>query len=234
MDIEPKTMGGRKTLDLIQKNDIENRHSIDGTDQLNKSSFFENLYFWSIFLLSASFFIDLTFYFCYYQHINNQEHYQSRTFFIRIICDALFISPLLLYIRFALNSTLKTYILGIIIFLPQFILNLISIIDIHAQDFSSKNKNVTNTTDDSNSTQYLNNTFIYNTINILLNDIANDAINDTTNDTNIDTTNTTTNETINTITDMRINILKISSIFNMIIYIITFLLTYLRVYKNKN
>ena len=227
MDIEPTTMGGRKTLDLIQRNDMDNRLSIDGNEASNKTTFFEHIYFWCLFLLSTSFFLDLIFYFCYYQKKrSNEENYQARTFFIRVATDVLFISPLLIYLRFALDNVVKNYIIGIFIFLPQFILNFISIIDIHLQDFVLNNKNGTNTTDNDGSDSIIHHNDTNNTIfNFFINDIINNATNDTTN-----------NETSNDIkiNNTRINLLKISPIVNMIIYIITVLLTLFRVYKNKN
>ena len=227
MDIEPTTMGGRKTLDLIQRNDMDNRLSIDGNEASNKTTFFEHIYFWCLFLLSTSFFLDLIFYFCYYQKKrSNEENYQARTFFIRVATDVLFISPLLIYLRFALDNVVKNYIIGIFIFLPQFILNFISIIDIHLQDFVLNNKNGTNTTDNDGSDSIIHHNDTNNTIfNFFINDIINNATNDTTN-----------NETSNDIkiNNARINLLKISPIVNMIIYIITVLLTLFRVYKNKN
>ena len=227
MDIEPTTMGGRKTLDLIQRNDMDNRLSIDGNEASNKTTFFEHIYFWCLFLLSTSFFLDLIFYFCYYQKKrSNEENYQARTFFIRVATDVLFISPLLIYLRFALDNVVKNYIIGIFIFLPQFILNFISIIDIHLQDFVLNNKNGTNTTDIDGSDSIIHHNDTNNTIfNFFINDIITNATNDTTN-----------NETSNDIkiNNTRINLLKISPIVNMIIYIITVLLTLFRVYKNKN
>ena len=227
MDIEPTTMGGRKTLDLIQKNDMDNRLSIDGNEASNKTTFFEHIYFWCLFLLSTSFFLDLIFYFCYYQKKrSNEENYQARTFFIRVATDVLFISPLLIYLRFALDNVVKNYIIGIFIFLPQFILNFISIIDIHLQDFVLNNKNGTNTTDNDGSDSIIHHNDTNNTIfNFFINDIITNATNDTTN-----------NETSNDIkiNNARINLLKISPLVNMIIYIITVLLTLFRVYKNKN
>ena len=227
MDIEPTTMGGRKTLDLIQRNDMDNRLSIDGNEASNKTTFFEHIYFWCLFLLSTSFFLDLIFYFCYYQKKrSNEENYQARTFFIRVATDVLFISPLLIYLRFALDNVVKNYIIGIFIFLPQFILNFISIIDIHLQDFVLNNKNGTNTTDNDGSDSIIHHNDTNNTIfNFFINDIINNATNDTTN-----------NETSNDIkiNNARINLLKISPLVNMIIYIITVLLTLFRVYKNKN
>ena len=227
MDIEPTTMGGRKTLDLIQRNDMDNRLSIDGNEASNKTTFFEHVYFWCLFLLSTSFFLDLIFYFCYYQKKrSNEENYQARTFFIRVATDVLFISPLLIYLRFALDNVVKNYIIGIFIFLPQFILNFISIIDIHLQDFVLNNKNGTNTTDNDGSDSIIHHNDTNNTIfNFFINDIITNATNDTTN-----------NETSNDIkiNNTRINLLKISPLVNMIIYIITVLLTLFRVYKNKN
>ena len=227
MDIEPTTMGGRKTLDLIQRNDMDNRLSIDGNEASNKTTFFEHIYFWCLFLLSTSFFLDLIFYFCYYQKKrSNEENYQARTFFIRVATDVLFISPLLIYLRFALDNVVKNYIIGIFIFLPQFILNFISIIDIHLQDFVLNNKNGTNTTDNDGSDSIIHHNDTNNTIfNFFINDIITNATNDTTN-----------NETSNDIkiNNARINLLKISPLVNMIIYIITVLLTLFRVYKNKN
>ena len=222
MDIEPTTMGGRKTLDLIQKNDMDNRLSIDGNEASNKTTFFEHIYFWCLFLLSTSFFLDLIFYFCYYQKKrSNEENYQARTFFIRVATDVLFISPLLIYLRFALNNASKNYIIGIFIFLPQFILNLISIIDIHIQEFVLAKENGTNTTDNDDSDSIIpHNDTIFN---IFLNDIIDNYTNDT--------TNNETNRNI-TMTTFRKNILKFSPSVNMIIYIITVLLTYFRVYKN--
>ena len=230
MDIEPTTMGGRKTLDLIQKNDMDNRLSIDGNEASNKTTFFEHIYFWCLFLLSTSFFLDLIFYFCYYQKKrSNEENYQARTFFIRVATDVLFISPLLIYLRFALDNVVKNYIIGIFIFLPQFILNFISIIDIHLQDFVLNNKNGTNTTDNDGSDSIIHHNDTNNTNNTIFNFFINDIITNATND-------TTNNETSNDIkiNNTRINLLKISPLVNMIIYIITVLLTFFRVYKNKN
>ena len=137
MDIEPTPMGDRKTLELIQKNEIEKRDS--RKSNVNRSTIFEFLYFWFIFFLTASFFFDLTVYFCFYQEKTNiLNNYNSTTFYLRIISDALFIAPLLIYIRVALSKNIKNYILGIFIFLPQLILNIITIIKIFNQ---SENEN---------------------------------------------------------------------------------------------
>ena len=69
---------------------------------------------------------------------NNQWNYSSLTFFLRIITDSLYIAPLLIYIRYALTSSTKNYIIGVFIFLPQLILNFISILKIYTQSFITK------------------------------------------------------------------------------------------------
>jgi len=129
---------GRKTLDLIQNNEVGNRNSSPSNEYVDQSTFFGSLYFWSVFFLSASFFVDLTVYLCYYQEKNNAYNYDSGTFIIRIITDSLFIAPLLIFIRYALTSSTKNYIVGILIFLPQLVLNLISVIKICTQPFKEK------------------------------------------------------------------------------------------------
>ena len=216
MDIEPTTMGGRKTLDLIQKNEIEKRDSGQSTEKVNRSTIFDFLYFWSIFLLSISFFTDLTIYFCFYQKKNNTRSYEPGTFFLRIVTDALFIAPLLLYIRYALTNSAKNYVVGIIVFFPQFVLSIISIIEINNQDFITKEdekneyQNKTNQIDDF--IDFIN----YMTIN---------SVND--NNNTDDGFNATTE-----LTDSRISALRISPVVNLVFYILTVLLTFLKVVKN--
>jgi len=219
MDIEPTTMGGRKTLDLIQNNEVGNRNSSPSNEYVDQSTFFGSLYFWSVFFLSASFFVDLTVYLCYYQEKNNAYNYDSGTFIIRIITDSLFIAPLLIFIRYALTSSTKNYIVGILIFLPQLVLNLISVIKICTQPFKEKgnagkdeNINPLNPDEKQNITD-----LIY----IFVSNITNNDTND----------NTTESNTI-ILTNGRMIILKLTSVINIIIYIITVFLTYLKLYKN--
>ena len=147
MDIEPAKKVDRKTLELIKKGEIETTRPSD--EKVNRSTIFEFLYFWTIFILSASFFADLTLYFIYYQDINNQLSYHSVTYILRIIADSLFILPLLIYIRIALTNTTKNYVIGILAFLPQFILCIVTIVLIYTQDFITQenlgiNKNEAN------------------------------------------------------------------------------------------
>ena len=219
MDIEPTTMGGRKTLDLIKKNEIENRDSGQSSEKVNRSTIFDFLYFWSIFLLSISFFTDLTIYFCFYQKKNNTKSYEIGTFFIRIVTDALFIAPLLLYIRYALTNSTKNYVMGIIIFFPQFVLSIISIIVINNQDFITKE-------DEKN--EHENKTYqigdFIDFVNYMIINSDNDIDNKNNTDGNF---NTTTN-----LTDSRISALKISPVVNLVFYLLTVLLTFLKVVKN--
>ena len=217
MDIEPTTMGGRKTLDLIQKNEIEKRDSGQSSEKVNRSTIFDFLYFWSIFLLSISFFSDLTIYFCFYQKKNNTKSYEPGTFFLRIGTDALFIAPLLLYIRYALTNSAKNYVVGIIVFFPQFVLSIISIIVINNQDFITKEDEINEY--EKNKTNQIGDFIDF--VNYMIINSAND-----TNNTDGDFNATTE------LTDSRISALKISPVVNLVFYLLTVLLTFLKVVKN--
>ena len=213
MEIEPMSMGDRKTFELIKKN--EQRLSNRSTDHVNRSTIFEFFYFWSVFFLTASFFFDITVYFCFYQEkINRFNNYDGLTFFLRIITDGLFIIPLLIFIRFALTSSTKNYIVGIIVFLPQFMLNIISIIKI-LKIFENSNE-----TKENNNNNYNDNE--KELMNMFFTSFADNDIN---------------NEVNNNITDkvpleIQRTVLKISPIINIIFYIITVLFTYLKIFKN--
>ena len=208
MDIEPTTMGGRKTLDLIQKNEIENTNSRQSN--VNRSTIFEFIYFWSVFLLSISFFVDLTVYFCFYQKKNNTLSYHTTPFIFRIVSDTLFIAPLLLFIRYALTNSIKYYIIGFFVFLPQLIFSLISLIQVYNQDFIT-----------SEDIKYYNDTNGTNLTNFLFNYLE-DLNNNTNNNTEIKTL----------LTQTRVNTLKITPLINLFIYVITISLTYLKIIKN--
>ena len=191
MDIERTSKDERKALELIQKGEkIENKES--SNRNINRSFIFDFLYFWSIFLLSLSFFGDLIIYFCFYQEKNNQLSYSSSTFYLRIITDSLFLAPLLIYIRYALISSVKYYLIGAFVFLPQLILTFISILKIYTQDFITKEnyENIGNS----------------NSYKITIDDIK--------------------------LTNMKVIVLKISPIFNLVIYLLTIALTYLKIFKN--
>ena len=215
MDIEPMPMGDRKTLELIQNNEIEKRDS--RKSNVNRSTIFEFLYFWFIFFLSASFFFDLTVYFCFYQEkVNILNNYNSITFYLRIISDALFIAPLLIYIRVALTKNIKNYILGIFIFLPQFILNIITIIKIFNQSENEK-ENKENTIPNNNNTDINNEQeLIYMFLSNFMNNGNNDDLKDEP----------------KMSSDTQRTLLKLSPVINIVIYTITIALTYLKIYKN--
>ena len=217
MDIEPTTMGGRKTLDLIQKNEIEKRDSGQSSEKVNRSTIFDFLYFWSIFLLSISFFTVLTIYFCFYQKKNNTKSYEPGTFFLRIGTDALFIAPLLLYIRYALTNSAKNYVMGIIVFFPQFVLSIISIIVINNQDFITKEDEINEY--EKNKTNQIGDFIDF--VNYMIINSAND-----TNNTDGDFNATTE------LTDSRISALKISPVVNLVFYLLNVILTFLKVVKN--
>ena len=199
MDIEKTSKNDRKALEMIHKGG-NNENNAPSKENVNKSTIFDFLYFWSIFLLSLSFFSDLCIYFCFYQEKNNQLSYNSITFFLRIITDAIFISPLLLYIRYAMNSTAKNYLIGIFIILPQFILSLISIMQIFKQEFKTKEDLE----------------IIDNKLNFLV----------------MSSSNNTNNTTIDTqLSKERVTVLKISPVINLIIYLLSVVLTFLKIVK---
>ena len=206
MDIEPAKKVDRKTLELIKKGEIE--ASRPSEEKVNRSTIFEFLYFWTIFILSASFFADLTLYFIYYQDINNQLSYHSVTYILRIIADSLFILPLLIYIRIALTNNTKNYVIGIFVFLPQFILFIVTIVLIYTQDFITQenlgiNKNEANF------------------FNFLSSNSSNSS----------DTIDTST-DFPTLLTNAKVVILKISPIINLFFYILAIVLTYLKIIKN--
>ena len=138
-------------------------------------------------------------YFWFYQEKNNELSYKDTPFYLRIIIDALFVSPLLIFIRYALTDDTKNYLIGIVVFLPQFVLSIISIISINNQDFVTEDdiKNI-------NITEF---SFLYNS--------------------NIAYGNEATK-----LTDRRVTILKISPVINLFFYLLTIVLTYLKIYKN--
>ena len=221
MDIEPAKKVDRKTLELIKKGEIE--ASRPSEEKVNRSTIFEFLYFWTIFILSASFFADLTLYFIYYQDINNQLSYHSVTYILRIIADSLFILPLLIYIRIALTNNTKNYVIGIFVFLPQLILCIVTIVLIYTQDFITQenlgiNKNEANF-------------FIFLSSNSSNSSNSSDTI-DTSTDFPDSTDSTDSTDFPTLLTNAKVVILKISPIINLFFYILAIVLTYLKIIKN--
>ena len=195
MDIEPTSKTDRKTQEFLK-----HKHSDKmAAELINRSTLFEFFYFWSIFFLSASFFADIMIYFLFYLEKNNELSYKDTPFYLRIIIDALFVSPLLIFIRYALTDDTKNYLIGIVVFLPQFVLSIISIISINNQDFVTEDdiKNI-------NITEF---SFLYNS-------------------------NITYGNEATKLTDRRVTILKISPVINLFFYLLTIVLTYLKIYKN--
>ena len=195
MDIEPTSKTDRKTQEFLKHKDSDKM----AAELINRSTIFEFFYFWSIFFLSASFFADIMIYFWFYQEKNNELSYKDTPFYLRIIIDALFVSPLLIFIRYALTDDTKNYLIGIVVFLPQFVLSIISIISINNQDFVTEDdiKNI-------NITEF---SFLYNS-------------------------NITYENEATKLTDRRVTILKISPVINLFFYLLTIVLTYLKIYKN--
>ena len=163
---------------------------------------------------------DLTLYFIYYQDINNKLSYHSVTYILRIIADSLFILPLLIYIRIALTNNTKNYVIGILAFLPQLILCIVTIVLIYTQDFITQenlgiNKNEANffnflSSNSSNSSDTI--------------DTSTDSPDST------DSTDSTDFPTL--LTNAKVVILKISPIINLFFYILAIALTYLKIIKN--
>ena len=215
MDIEPAKKVDRKTLELIKKGEIE--ASRPSEEKVNRSTIFEFLYFWTIFILSASFMADLTLYFIYYQDINNKLSYHSVTYILRIIADSLFILPLLIYIRIALTNNTKNYVIGIFVFLPQFILFIVTIVLIYTQDFITQ-ENLGINKNEANFFNFLS---------------SNSSNSSDTIDTSTDSPDSTDSTDFPTLlTNAKVVILKISPIINLFFYILAIVLTYLKIIKN--
>ena len=122
----------------------------------------------------------------------------------------LFVGPLLLFIRFALTNDKKYYIVGIFVFLPQLVLSIVSIILVYNQDFITK--------DDIEGNNGGNNTNNITNITYFIFENLQDSENNQKEDT--------------LLTKSRVNAIKTTPIINLIIYIITVALTYLKIKNN--
>ena len=109
--------------------------------------------------------------------------------------------------------------MGIIVFFPQFILSIISIIVINNQDFITKE-------DEEN--EYQNKTRQLDDIMDFVNYMLINSGNNIDNNNNTDGGFNATTD----LTDSRISALKISPVINLAFYILTVLLTFLKVFKN--
>ena len=131
MDIEPED-------NKYYKNDWLNQSPEEGLSsksKINSSTIFKHSYFWTLYLLSASYIVDLIFYLNYYQEDFNIVYYEQKTYILRLINDIAFIFPILLFIKFQTSIDLKNYIIGGCIFLPQLVLSIISLVFINRQKY---------------------------------------------------------------------------------------------------
>ena len=135
MDIEPGDKKYPKTYDWLNQSPEEN---LSTPPMTNLSTIFSHTYFWTIYLLAASYICDIIFYFAYYQEKFQIVYYDEATYALRIVTDVIFIFPILLYIKLAITDNRIHYIIGSIIFLPQLVLSLISLIRIFIQDYCTE------------------------------------------------------------------------------------------------
>lgn len=132
MDIEPGDKKYPKTYDWLNQSPEEN---LSTPPMTNLSTIFSHTYFWTIYLLAASYICDIIFYFAYYQEKFQIVYYDEATYALRIVTDVIFIFPILLYIKLAITDNRINYIIGALVFLPQLVLSLISLIKIYIQDY---------------------------------------------------------------------------------------------------
>ena len=109
--------------------------TMENKSKFNRSTIFEHSYFWILFLTASSYIIDLLFYLMYYQEKFEIIYYEKATLILRIINDILFLFPIFIFIKFAITDNKLNYIIGGFVFLPQLVLNLISLIQIYNQDY---------------------------------------------------------------------------------------------------
>ena len=114
------------------------KHINDSEENLKQSKCFKNFYLFITFLLSLSCFLDISAFLCYYQNNKNKSNFNQAIFYIRIVNDAVFILPMLIYLQHAIDITFKYFIVGIFTFLPQIILSTISLIMLLLQNYEEK------------------------------------------------------------------------------------------------
>ena len=136
MDIEPDDKKYSKNYDWLNQSAEEN---LTNPPKTNLSTIFSHAYFWTIYLLAASYICDIIFYFAYYQKKFQIVYYDEATYALRIITDVIFIFPILIYIKLAITDNRINYIIGALVFLPQLVLSLISLIKIYTQDYCTDN-----------------------------------------------------------------------------------------------
>ena len=130
MDVDSVAEEKYKQAEWLNRED-----SLENNSKFNRSTIFEHAYFWILFLTAASYIIDLLFYLIYYQEKFGIIYYEKATLILRIINDILFLFPLLIFIKFAITNNKLNYIIGGVVFLPQLVLNIISLVQIYNQDY---------------------------------------------------------------------------------------------------
>ena len=131
MDIEPTSKKHYKT-EWLNQNSFE---SFTKPRKINISTIFNHSYFWVLYLLSVSYCTDFILYLVYYQEKFEIIYYDEATLVLRYINDVIFIFPLLLFIKFQKTARPISYIIAGIIFLPQLVINIVSLIKIYTQDY---------------------------------------------------------------------------------------------------
>ncbi len=129
MDVEPEMKQNLKSADWLEPN------SDDSMSIIKKTSFFNLLYFWCVYLLTISFCVDMLLYLFYYQKTFEIVYYDKVTFILRAINNTLFVFPLLIFWKLSDSENSDHYIYGILALYPQFVLTLIGVIKIFKQDY---------------------------------------------------------------------------------------------------
>ena len=132
MDIEPSEKKYSKNIDWLNQ---AAEDSLNNPPKTNLSTIFNHLFFWTIYLLAASYICDIIFYFAYYQEKYQIGYYEEATYVLRIITDVIFVFPILIYIKLAIRDTRINYFISSVFFAPQLVLSFVSLIRIFTQDY---------------------------------------------------------------------------------------------------
>ena len=134
MDVDTDVKKNYKSAEWLNQGSPD---SFDSTSKTNRSTIFHHAYFWSLYLLAISYILDVLFYLIYYQKKFQTKYYYGATYVLRVINDTIFLFPILIFIKFAVLNKLLYYIIGAILFMPQLLLSIISLIMIYNQDYCS-------------------------------------------------------------------------------------------------
>ena len=134
MDVDTDVKKNYKSAEWFNQGSPD---SFDSTSKTNRSTIFHHAYFWSLYLLAISYILDVLFYLIYYQKKFQTKYYYGATYVLRVINDTIFLFPILIFIKFAVLNKFLYYIIGAILFMPQLLLSIISLIMIYNQDYCS-------------------------------------------------------------------------------------------------